>query len=133
MPARLAARFECDEILMPQLVDDLPRRDAALSWRAGDEHVATGPRGEVRQRPRNETGWRRGDSPNGTLVDIVDGSVISPVVNGASSWRCVSNVKIAALSREGSSQLSTCSAASRAFGRCPYMLPLTSNITATLT
>ena len=51
MPARLAARFECDEILMPQLVDDLPRRDAALSRRAGDEHMTARPRGEVASGP----------------------------------------------------------------------------------
>ena len=37
---------------MPQLVDDLPRRDAALSRRAGDEDVTARPGGEVRQRTR---------------------------------------------------------------------------------
>ena len=50
MPARLAARFECDDVLMPQLVDDLPGRSAALSRRACHEDVATGPAGQIGER-----------------------------------------------------------------------------------
>ena len=50
MPARLAARFKRDEILVPQLVDDLPRRDAALPRRADHERVTTGPGRQFGQR-----------------------------------------------------------------------------------
>ena len=51
MPARFAARFECNEVLMPQLVDDLLRRGAALGRHAGDERVAARPGRQIRQRP----------------------------------------------------------------------------------
>src|SRR5712691_6447189 len=50
MPALLPTRFECDEVLVPQLVDDLPRRDATLSRRARHEYVPAGPGGEIRER-----------------------------------------------------------------------------------
>src|SRR5262249_28686666 len=50
MPSRNAARFERDQILMPQLVHDLVRRGAALCRRAGHEGMATGPGREIRQR-----------------------------------------------------------------------------------
>ena len=50
VPARPAARFECDQVLMPQLVDDLPRRDAALRRRADHERVPAGPPREIGQR-----------------------------------------------------------------------------------
>ncbi len=46
-------------------------------------------------------------SPNGTWVVSDAGSVFNPVVKGVTSSRCVSNVKIAASSREESSQLKT--------------------------
>src|SRR5262245_46532435 len=42
MPARRAARFERDQVLMPQLVDDLARRGASLGRGARHERVAAG-------------------------------------------------------------------------------------------
>ena len=62
MPARLAARFERDEVLMPQLVDDLPRRDAALRRRARHEHVSAGPGGEIARAGRRAPTARRSSS-----------------------------------------------------------------------
>ena len=50
MPARLTARFKRDQILMPQFVDDLPRRDTALSRRACHHHVSAGPGGKIGER-----------------------------------------------------------------------------------
>jgi len=50
MPARPAARFKGDEILVAQLVDDLPSRDAALRRRTRHERVAAGPLREIRER-----------------------------------------------------------------------------------
>jgi len=38
---------------MPQLVDDLSRRDAALSRRARHKDMSAGPRGEIREGPTN--------------------------------------------------------------------------------
>src|SRR6266849_962671 len=72
MPARLPTRFECDEVLVPQLVDDLPRRDAALSRRARHEYVPAGPGGEIRER----TGEGRALDRRGRDVfrRVVDGS-----------------------------------------------------------
>jgi hypothetical protein len=63
MPARLAARFKGDEILVPQLVDNLPRREAALSRRADYERVPARPRRQVGERPaerRPNRRYRRG-------------------------------------------------------------------------
>src|SRR5260370_36248664 len=50
MPARSAARFEGDEVLVTQLVDDLARGDAALRRPARDEDLTAGPGGQVGQR-----------------------------------------------------------------------------------
>src|SRR2546430_16365234 len=49
VPARFAARFERDEVLVPQLVDDLASRKTALRRCADDEHVAARGAGEVGQ------------------------------------------------------------------------------------
>ena len=60
---------------MPQLVDDLPRRDAALSRRACDEHVTAGPGGEIGER----TGERRCSRPNASTFSAdglsIDGTM----------------------------------------------------------
>jgi hypothetical protein len=59
MPARLAARFKSDQILVPQLVDDLPRRDAALPRRTCHECMTAGPGSEIGQRTRKRRPFSR--------------------------------------------------------------------------
>lgn len=51
MPARLAARFKRDEILMAQLLENFARRQAALRRRAGNECMTARPGREIQQRP----------------------------------------------------------------------------------
>src|SRR3954466_2835914 len=50
MPARPAARFKGDEVLMTEIVDDLPRHDAALGRSADREGAPAGPGRQVSQR-----------------------------------------------------------------------------------
>src|SRR5262249_39204455 len=70
MPARLVARFERDQVLMSQLVDDLPRRDAALCRRTDDKHVTASPRRQVRQCSGQRRSFRCGGRD--VLRGIVD-------------------------------------------------------------
>jgi hypothetical protein len=69
MPARLAARFKSDEVLVPQLVDNLARRKAPLPRRARHEGVPARPGGEIRQWTRQRRAVRRRRGFRGWIVD----------------------------------------------------------------
>ena len=70
MPARVAARFEGNQILMAKLIDDLPRGEAALARCARLEHLAAGLRGQGVQ--RSGLPWLVGGRRRGVLRGIVD-------------------------------------------------------------
>src|SRR5262245_54311209 len=63
MPARLAARFESEDVLMTKLGNDLPRGVAARGGSARHEGVAAGPVGQIGEwtTERGSLKCRRGD------------------------------------------------------------------------
>jgi hypothetical protein len=52
MPPGTISWFEANQVLIPELSEQILNRDRGMRWRAGDAHVPTSPAGKIRERGR---------------------------------------------------------------------------------